>query len=228
MTFLELLIRLNKGQEDGASKTFADKMGVSQQRVSHWVVGRYVPDESLWNKMAEILGVSVPELLKSFPPKQKKTPDMQLQPISQSAVRNTPELTPFPIKSLQPVPFFGPVCAGGTNFNFNDFEENTLPFYMNVPPGRKIGAWQVHGDCMDDGGPDSIRPGDIIIVAEQNTPETGKIVVAMLDGEITLKKIIHHDGEILLQPKNPKHNPIVVKSESFKVLGVVLWSLRKH
>jgi phage repressor protein C with HTH and peptisase S24 domain len=123
---------------------------------------------------------------------------------------------------------FGNVCAGGTNFSFDASPANYLPISLPIPQGRRVGAWLVKGDCMDDGSVDAIRQGDTIVVMEQADADSGKIVVAMLNGEITVKQIVRKDGHIELKPKNTKHKPIIVKTGDFKILGVVIYSFRRH
>lgn len=227
MKLIKLLVKLNGGKEDGASKNFADKMGVTPQRVSHWVTGRYVPEEDLRPKMAKLLGVTPEQLTACFPSREERNAAAHGTG-ERGAAYHAPELTPAQTNAPQMVPFFGPVCAGGSNFSFDAIPESYLPLYMPVPKGRRIGSWLVKGDCMDDGSVDSIRPGDTVVVIEQDYCESGKTVVAMINGEITLKKILHCDGHVKLQPKNPKHAPIIVKMEDIKILGVVIYSYRRH
>ena len=80
----------------------------------------------------------------------------------------------------------------------------------------------VRGDSMIDAG---IQEGDKVIVDREATPQLGNIVVAVVDDEYTVKYFDKtKDGKIVLQPGNPKYQPIVPQNEMAifgKVVGVV-------
>ena len=61
---------------------------------------------------------------------------------------------------------------------------------------------RVQGDSMIDA---AILDGDLIVVRPQKTASNGEIVVAMLDGEATVKRFYREDGRVRLQPENPQH-----------------------
>jgi DNA polymerase V len=53
------------------------------------------------------------------------------------------------------------------------------------------------------------------------------IVIAFLDGEFTVKRIIKERNGTFLQPENPKYKPIKVTSEmDFKVWGIVTYVIK--
>lgn len=68
---------------------------------------------------------------------------------------------------------------------------------------------------------------DEIIVDRSIKPETGKVVVASLDGEVTVKRLgVDRDGTGWLLSENPKYPAIPVSAESdFSILGVVTFCL---
>ena len=80
----------------------------------------------------------------------------------------------------------------------------------------------VRGDSMVDAG---IHEGDKVIVDQKAPPQLGSIVVAVVDGEYTVKYFDKtKDGKIVLQPGNPKYQPIIPQNEMCvfgKVVGVV-------
>jgi repressor LexA len=67
---------------------------------------------------------------------------------------------------------------------------------------------RVTGDSMIEAG---IREGDLALVRSQSTAENGEIVVALIDGEATLKHFYLEDGQIRLQPANAALQPIIVQ-----------------
>lgn len=80
----------------------------------------------------------------------------------------------------------------------------------------------VRGDSMIDAG---IYEGDKVIVDRKAKPQLGNIVVAVVDGDYTVKYLDKSkDGKVILQPGNPAYSPIVPKNEMCvfgKVVGVV-------
>ena len=64
---------------------------------------------------------------------------------------------------------------------------------------------RVQGDSMIDA---AILEGDLIVVAPQPDAKNGEIVVAMIDGEATVKRFYREAGRVRLQPENPTMEPI--------------------
>jgi len=84
---------------------------------------------------------------------------------------------------------------------------------------------RVSGDSMTGAG---ISDGDVLVVDRSEQPAHGKIVVAVLDGELTVKRLVMKNGRTLLAPENPCYQPIVVTAEQdLHVWGVVLGVVRK-
>ncbi|MCH9613761.1 MAG: Protein UmuD [Chlamydiia bacterium] len=78
---------------------------------------------------------------------------------------------------------------------------------------------RVEGESMIDA---HIFPGDVLIVDRAITPTNKKIVVAILNGEFTLKRLQIEDGKITLLPENPSFPPIPITPEmDFEIWGVV-------
>lgn len=78
---------------------------------------------------------------------------------------------------------------------------------------------RVSGDSMINAG---IRSGDILIVDRALTPTNNKIVIARIDGELTIKRLRREGDRILLCPENPAYEPLVITpSMDFEVWGVV-------
>ena len=99
-----------------------------------------------------------------------------------------------------------------------------------VPPdmlgrGRTF-ALRVRGDSMIE---DNIQDGDIIIVASQQTAENGQTVIALLDGNATVKKFYREPEFIRLQPANSQYKPMLIKTpERLLIQGVVTGLIRKY
>ena len=78
---------------------------------------------------------------------------------------------------------------------------------------------KVQGDSMIDAG---IYPDDLLIVDKSLDAKHGKIVIAVLDGELTVKRLSIAGGKVHLVPENKKLKPIEVSELSeLNIWGVV-------
>jgi len=84
---------------------------------------------------------------------------------------------------------------------------------------------RVEGESMIDA---NIHSGDILVVDRSIQPTHGKIVIAILDGEFTVKRLkIASDG-VFLMPENPKYPGIQIESGTeFQIWGVVTYVIHK-
>lgn len=77
------------------------------------------------------------------------------------------------------------------------------------------------GDSMLGAG---IRSGDILVVDRSLEPEHGRVVVAAIDGELTVKRLRKLGGRIRLMTENPAHASVELDPESkVEIQGVVTW-----
>ncbi|MBW7865064.1 MAG: translesion error-prone DNA polymerase V autoproteolytic subunit [Candidatus Hydrogenedentes bacterium] len=82
---------------------------------------------------------------------------------------------------------------------------------------------RVKGDSM--AGAD-IRSGDILVVDRSLDARDGHVVVAVLDGEFTVKRLRCRGGRVLLEPENNAYRPIEVgPDQDFQVWGVVTYAI---
>ncbi|CAN1212055.1 translesion error-prone DNA polymerase V autoproteolytic subunit [Tumidithrix helvetica PCC 7403] len=78
---------------------------------------------------------------------------------------------------------------------------------------------RVTGDSMIDAG---IHPGDLLIVDRAIAPTNGKIVIAVLNGELTVKRVRQSKQKLFLMPENPQYPSLEIRSEmDFQIWGVV-------
>ena len=84
---------------------------------------------------------------------------------------------------------------------------------------------RVEGDSMIGAG---IQSEDVILIDRSLEPQTGSIVLAVLDGEFTVKRVDVQGEKLFLLPENPKLKSIEVEEEmNFKVWGVVTFVIHK-
>ncbi|OBQ46504.1 LexA family protein [Halodesulfovibrio spirochaetisodalis] len=120
------------------------------------------------------------------------------------------------------------VCAGFPS-PADDYLEGALDLnrllVRNAPATFFL---RVKGDSMTGAG---IYTDDILVVDRSVAPSHDAIVVAVLNGALTVKRLWQKNGQIALMPDNPQYRPIeVTHNESFEVWGVatsVIHSLGK-
>ncbi len=124
------------------------------------------------------------------------------------------------------VPLVGHVAAGQPILA-EENHERMLGFDAEMLPGGGIRfALKVRGESMVDEG---IHDGDFVIVRQQDTARNGDIVVALVDGEATVKYYFHEGDRIRLEPANASMEPIFVRADQQALIqGVVVGVFRVY
>ena len=102
-------------------------------------------------------------------------------------------------------------------------EACSLDAYLIRRPSRTV-LVPVTGDSMIDAG---IRPGDRVVVERDVPARPGDVVVAVIDGELTLKTLAVEDGEAVLVPANSAY-PVLRPGDRLQVFGVVVGLVRSY
>ena len=134
---------------------------------------------------------------------------------------------PIPLIVLRPlkVPLMGQVVHAGFPSPADDFIESMIDLNeVLVKNPTATFLWRVVGDCMVDV---KIFPGDVVVVDRSRTPKHRSIVVAIIDGEATLKRLHRRAGRLFLHNENAKL-PVFTVSEGVEVSiwGVVTATIR--
>lgn len=103
------------------------------------------------------------------------------------------------------MPIVGKVAAGIPITAAENIEGEFLLPADFVPHSSDAFVLRVQGDSMIDA---AIVDGDLIVVRPQPTADNGEVVVAMIDGEATVKRFYREGGRIRLQPENRTMAPI--------------------
>jgi repressor LexA len=85
-------------------------------------------------------------------------------------------------------------------------------------------ALKVRGQSMIE---DHIADGDYVVLHKRETARNGERVVAMIDGEVTLKRYYEDGDHIRLEPANGAMQPIVVQKGRAQIFGVLVGVVRK-
>ena len=85
-------------------------------------------------------------------------------------------------------------------------------------------ALRVKGTSMRD---DGILPGDVVVVQKQSTARNGQTIIALVNGDATIKIYYSKSGSLELHPSNDAMKPIIVKNtDTFQIQGVVVGVIR--
>lgn len=121
------------------------------------------------------------------------------------------------------LPLLGLIAAG------EPIEALENPEMVDVPPSLLHPdhyVLQVKGDSMID---EQIHDGDFIVARKAKTARSGQIVVALINGEATLKCYVPKSNGVELHPRNPDFPVIRVNSQDdFHINGVLLYSFRNY
>ena len=84
---------------------------------------------------------------------------------------------------------------------------------------------RAHGESMLGAG---IHDGDLLVVDRSVEAAHRKVVIAALEGELTVKRLLRREGRVLLAPENPDFLPIdITESEFVHIWGVVTYVIHK-
>lgn len=115
------------------------------------------------------------------------------------------------------LPLVGRIAAGSPILAEENIEE-----YVPVPASQaSVGGFclTVHGDSMIE---DGILEGDTIVVDPQRRVRKGDVVVAMIDGEATVKHFFREGDSIELRPANSSMKPMHFHAREVELQGVVV------
>lgn len=125
------------------------------------------------------------------------------------------------------IPLMNSVISAGFPSPAGDYKEDKLDlnqYLINHPVSTYF--IRVSGDSMKDAG---ILDGDILIVDRSLAPLNHKIIIAELNGELTVKRLKIDNGRTYLVPENENYKPIFVSpDDNFAVWGVVSGTIRKY
>lgn len=130
---------------------------------------------------------------------------------------------PEPLSPPVRLPLLGLIAAGEPIEALENPEQVHVPAPFAHPDNFVL---RVKGDSMTD---DNIEDGDFIIVRKTPAAQSGQIVVALVNGEATLKRYYPRNGEVELHPRNPSYPVIRIHdTDHFRINGVVLYSFREY
>ena len=129
-------------------------------------------------------------------------------------------------QSVVNLPLYGSIAAG-----FPDFISAAAPdgsiriddLSLGFHPKPGTFALKVRGDSMIGAG---ILDGDVVVIEPSGNPLDGQIVAALIDGECTLKRLIHVKNRWYLRADNPAYPQLHPRS-SLLIQGIARAVLRR-
>ena len=199
--FGEALRTLRKSSGDTQGR-FAERLGFSQTFLSDVESGRQKPGFEFLKALKREMGVSLDRLIN---------------------VQNENENV-YGKKVVLPL-FFSPVSAGQATPAGNECEKMVEIEGILVPSPESSYMVQVSGDSMRGAG---IETGDTLICDRSIEPRDGHIVVAVIDGETTVKRYRQSDGRRYLYPENDQYPVMNITDRDVVVQGVVVRGIREY
>lgn len=124
------------------------------------------------------------------------------------------------------IPLLGRVAAGLPVLAPENREGDVVidPSLFSLKSAQNIFALKVKGDSMVDA---HIVDGDTLLVHAQASAHEGDIVVALVDGEATVKRFFLGRNQVRLQPENSAMKPLLLDRGEFRIMGKVVGILRR-
>lgn len=119
-------------------------------------------------------------------------------------------------------PLVGSVVCGIPNPSEENYED-TYALPTDIFGKGHLFMLHAEGNSMIEAG---ISPGDLLVLRKQDSADDGEIIVALVDGETTLKRLYHRNGKIILHPENRRMKDIVV--DKCDVQGVLISCIKKY
>ena len=119
-------------------------------------------------------------------------------------------------------PLIGAIACGEPSFEVEHVEDSfELP--RSLFGSGKLFMLHASGNSMVEAG---IDDGDLIVLRKQDHAEDGEIVVALTNGENTLKRLYHRNGKIVLHPENKTMKDIIVNN--CEIQGVLVGCIKTY
>jgi SOS-response transcriptional repressor LexA len=208
------LVKANMKDRKVTQDQLAERLGMSQGGVGHWLNKRREPSLADMNRVMEELGLGFLEVALVI--RDKTTAP------AQDEVSPTEQYNPY---FRYPVSDWKGVCEvqeerapyGATRFELTDYHARGAAFWLRVA-----------GDAMTAPSGLSISEGMMILVDPALKAEPGKLVVAQwaFSPQATLRKLMEESGQLYLVPLNPTY-PKMLFSEECRIIGVVVQAVAK-
>jgi SOS-response transcriptional repressor LexA len=203
------LVKAKMSELKVTQEILADRLGMSQGGVGHWLNKRRQPGIDDMNRVLHALGMEFLEVALVI-----REPDTQKEE-SQDLVRKYNPYFRYPVSDWREsceVRDGEPTVYDKARFELTDYHAQGAAFWLTVV-----------GDAMTAPSGVSIAEGMMILVDPAIVPEPGKLVIAQWPDstEATFRKLIEEGGQRYLVPLNPTY-PKALYTEACRIIGVVV------
>ena len=120
----------------------------------------------------------------------------------------------IPLPKMKKVPLLCTVACGEPIL-----AEENLDGYVETPEELHADfCLRCHGDSMTGA---RIMDGDVVFVRQQTDVENGEIAAVLINDEATLKRVYKSTGKVILQPENPRYEPLMFVGEEIAQLRIL-------
>lgn len=172
-------------------------------------------------EIGEAVKLSSPSTVHAHLKQLEKSGYIRREGMLTRAIRSVRDQASAAVPGMVNVPIVGRVAAGQPIL-----AEEHIDGYFGVPsemvPEGRGFLLHVSGDSMIGAG---INDGDFVVVREQPSANNGDIVVALMEGEGTVKRFYRENGHVRLQPENASLEPIIARDVT--VVGKVVGLFRR-
>ncbi len=203
------LVKANMKDRKVTQGELAERLGMSQGGVGHWLNKRRVPSLADMNRVLEALGLGDLEVVQEVRERQAETASP----------------TPRPAYYRYPVNDWNSLCEvreerpayGGARYEAADYHARGDAFWLPVM-----------GDAMTAPSGLSIGAGMMILVDPAISAQPGKLVVAQWPDSphATFRQLLEESGQLYLVPLNPTY-PKQLFTEGWRILGVVVLAMAR-
>ena len=130
-------------------------------------------------------------------------------------------------EEMAEIPILGKVAAGQPILAIEHATDTVRVDRLLIGSHKEVFGLRIVGESMIE---DGIFDGDYVFVKKTPSASAGDIVVAMIEGEATVKRYYPEGDRIRFQPANSNMLPIIVKRSDFKsvdIIGIVVGVYRK-
>jgi SOS-response transcriptional repressor LexA len=203
------LVKAKMSELKVTQEILADRLGMSQGGVGHWLNKRRQPGIDDMNRVLHALGMEFLEVALVI-----REPDTQKEE-SQDLVRKYNPYFRYPVSDWREsceVRDGEPTVYDKARFELTDYHAQGAAFWLTVV-----------GDAMTAPSGVSIAEGMMILVDPAIVPEPGKLVIAQWPDstEATFRKLIEEGGQRYLVPLNPTY-PKALYTNACRIIGVVV------
>lgn len=179
-------------------KDLANLLKVKPTTVASWEQGRNKPLMDKVTKLTNIFGVSLTDLVGS---------DQEN------------EVTDYFSQKPRMVPLLGTIAMGAPITAEQNIEKYIPEYMMDRYADDTLFALRCQGDSMYP----LIPNGAIAIIRQQTDVENGEIAAVLINGEATLKKVLHVGKAVVLRSANPEYRDIILdKDHPGTILGKMI------